>query len=85
MFHGKLKPVELSLTHNPNFPARPYTVKLEHSTSAQRDQMTKWCGEHFGAHTPTWNNPRWAVDRQHSWWYHFKNEGDAALFLMRWS
>jgi hypothetical protein len=85
MWNFDQRKMELTLVYNPDFPARPYTVKVEYSTMAQRKEIEAWCGETFGVHTDAWNNPRWRVDDRRGWWYHFKNEADAALFVMRWS
>ena len=70
--------------YNPLFPDRPHSIKLKNSTSDTRDAMWQWCGEMFGAHTKQWNNPRWAMD-EFPPRFHFKNEEDAMLFVMRWS
>lgn len=84
IFHGGMKPMEISSTYNVNFPANPHSVILKYSTRETRDQMLHWCGEMFGAHTKQWRNPRWHTD-DFDTRFHFKNEADAALFVMRWS
>lgn len=81
---GRLSPMTMETIYNPKYPDRPYSVILKHSTSDQRDQMWLWCGEMFGVHTKQWNNPRWSLEK-YDYRFHFKNEEDAALFVLRWS
>lgn len=84
IFGGALRPMEITSTYNPNFPDRPHSVIIKYSIREKRNEMVAWCGDMFGQRTKQWNNPRWKSDEADTR-FHFKNEADAALFVMRWS
>ena len=46
----------------------------------------KWCVENFGHRTNKYNNPRWYGDiRYSSGNFQFRDEKDAAWFMLRWA
>jgi hypothetical protein len=47
-------------------------------------EINEWCEENFGAQsTPGYKNPRWTNKMSWGVW-HFKNEVDLTVFLLRW-
>lgn len=46
-----------------------------------KEAMESWCSEKFGPHNKNYNNPRWCRD---SFYFKFKNEKDATMFVLRW-
>lgn len=59
-----------------------HSIKVTGSNYAQIEEMKQWVSDTFGAKTIGWWNPRWAYAAYGVW--HFKNEADAAFFMLRW-
>lgn len=52
--------------------------------STEHQEMVKWCDEHYGVHWDIDNiRGTWAYDMEGT--FHFKNEQDRTMFMLRWA
>lgn len=79
--------------HNPQL---PYEIVLPKMNGEHLWTMQQWCYSHFGARwSPVSRDPaeklgRWTVlwagfKQPSDYRWHFRNEQDATLFVLRWS
>ena len=79
---GKRRPRTLEMRVREELAPQKYTVYYSGGDWwAERDEMTAWCSKQFGHRNEGYRNPRWDTG---PFEYRFKNEKDAAFFMLRW-
>ena len=79
---GKRRPRSLELRVRPELTSQKYTVYYSGGDWWEdKDAMTEWCSMQFGHRNEGYKNPRWDTG---PFEYRFKNEKDAAFFMLKW-
>ncbi len=79
---GKRRPRSLELRVRPELAPQKYTVYYSGGDWWEdKDAMTEWCSMQFGHRNEGYKNPRWDTG---PFEYRFKNEKDAAFFMLKW-
>ena len=79
---GKRRPRSLELRVRPELATQKYTVYYSGGDWwAEKDEMMEWCSKCFGHRNEGYKNPRWS---QGAFEFRFKNQKDAAFFMLKW-